>query len=146
MPSDPFCCAWAAKAFWRDRSEMPSTNPSPNVGVGIRKMTLFAATCAAKLGCAKTQPGASERPCIEKRSCTPPSGVPSGLSTKRASRIGPFAVMKEGITLAAPLVFASVTCGLVAGLEPPTAGFMWQLAQESSLNPGPNPTGGVSIT
>src|SRR5215475_2078555 len=30
MPNDLLCCAWAAKAFWRDRSERPSTNPSPN--------------------------------------------------------------------------------------------------------------------
>jgi hypothetical protein len=124
MPSDAFCCAWALNAFRRDWSEIPSTNPSPNVFIGMRKITLFAASSAAKFGCAKTQPGASERPCVEKRLCTLPSGVPSGLFTKRASRIGPFAVMKDGITFVAPSVFASVTCGLVVGLEPPTAGDM----------------------
>jgi hypothetical protein len=130
MPNDAFCWAWAAKSLWRDWSERPSANPSPNVGGGIRKVTLFSATAAPKFGCAKTQPGASDRPCIEKRSCTPPSGVPSGLSAKRASRIGPFAVMNDGIAFVAPIAFASVTCGFVAGLEPPTAGNMWQLPHE----------------
>jgi hypothetical protein len=62
MPSEAFCCAWALNAFWRDRSGRPSTNPSPNVLIGMRKMTLLLASSAAKFGCAKTQPGASERP------------------------------------------------------------------------------------
>jgi hypothetical protein len=44
MPSDALCWAWAETALWRLASEMPSTNPSPNVFIGMRKITLFAAT------------------------------------------------------------------------------------------------------
>src|SRR5215468_6350319 len=57
MPSDAFCWARAARALWRLESETISTNPSPNAGGGMRKMTLFSASAAAKFGCAKTQPG-----------------------------------------------------------------------------------------
>src|SRR6266849_4067675 len=125
MPNDLLCCALAAKAAWRPESGTASTNPRPNVGVGMRKMALFAATAAAKFGCWMLQPGASERPVMTKRSCTPPSGVPSGLRTKRTSRTGPFAVMNDGTVFLAPPVVAAATCGLVGGLEPPAAGCAW---------------------
>ncbi|MGB8627948.1 MAG: hypothetical protein WCD69_00970 [Xanthobacteraceae bacterium] len=57
-----------------------------------------------------------------KRSCTPPSGVPLGLSTKRASRIGPFAVTNDGTTFVPPFKVATATSGLVAGELPPVIG------------------------
>jgi hypothetical protein len=38
-------------------------------------------------------------PVITKSACTPPSREPSELNWKRASRIGPFGVMKDGMTL-----------------------------------------------
>ena len=103
-----------------------STSPAPNTGVGMRKMTLLAATAAAKSGCAMAQPGASARPVMTKRSCTPPSGVPSGFFTKRASRTGPLSVMNDGILFFAPFNVATAICGLTAGLVPPTAGWRWQ--------------------
>jgi hypothetical protein len=92
------------------------------------------------------QPGASLRPVITKRSCTPPSGVPSGLLTKRASRTGPVAVTKGGNVFIAPCAVATWTCGLAAGLDPPTDGCAWQPAQLLRLNPGPNPVGTVSTS
>src|SRR5258707_1162840 len=42
------------------------------------------------------QPAASERPVITNRLCTPPSGDPSRLRTKRAPRPGPLAVPNGG--------------------------------------------------
>src|SRR5580704_8301623 len=84
-------------------------------------------------------PDASERPVITKRSCTPPSGVPSGLRMNRASRTGPLAVMKRGILFVAPSAVAIAICGLLAGLEPPTAGDAWQPLQLVALNRGPRP-------
>src|SRR5712671_3684140 len=137
MPNDLLCCELAAKVAWRPESGTASTNPRPNVGVGMRKMTLFAESAAAKFGCVMLQPGASERPLMTKRSWTPPSGVPSGLRTKRASRTGPVAVMKDGAVFLAPAAVATATCGLVGGLDPPAAGCAWHPPQPSRLKRGP---------
>ena len=65
---------------------------------------------------------ASERPAIVNSACTPPSGEPSALRTRRASRTGPLAVMNEGRLLAAPSSVAKATCGLTGGLVPPIVG------------------------
>src|SRR6266404_1659228 len=146
MPNDLLCCALAVNVAWRPESGTASTNPAPNTGVGMRKMTLFAATAAAKFGCVMLQPGASERPVMTKRACTPPSGVPSGLRTKRASRIGPFAVMKDGTVFLAPISVAAATCGLVGGLDPPTAGCAWHPPQPVILKRGPNPLATASTS
>src|SRR5262249_19993877 len=146
MPNDPLRCAPAAKVACRPESGTASTSPSPNVGEGIRKMTLFAVTAAAKFGCAMLQPGASARPVMTKRSCTPPSGVPFGLFTNRASRTGPFALMKDGTVFFAPFAVATATCGFTGGLEPRVAGSAWHPPQRSKLNRGPNPRGTVSTS
>src|SRR5579859_3157217 len=89
---------------------------------------------------------ASERPVIVYRSSTPPLGalvltVPLELKKngKRASRTGPELVMKEGKVFRAPSAVASATCGLSAGLVPPTAGWAWQAAQLRELYRGPRP-------
>src|ERR1700733_4572506 len=93
--------------FKRVESSRFSIRPAPKVGVGIRKMTLFSATAVAKLGCGSAvlllHVPASERPVTVYRSSTPPFGslvftVPLVLKKngKRASRVGPLAVMKDG--------------------------------------------------
>src|SRR5438552_2414159 len=69
-------------------SVMASIRPAPNVGVGIRKIK--SAPAATKSGCAILQPGASVRPVIVNRSCTPPSDL------NLASLIGPLSEMKNG--------------------------------------------------
>src|SRR5215831_5288716 len=137
MPSDPLIVAVEAKEESNVASGVFSTNPAPKTGVGMRKMTLLAATAAAKSGCVMLHPGASVRPLMTKRSCTPPSGVPSGLFTNRASRTGPSAVMKDGRTLNGG--FLKLTCGFGDGLLPPTAGCRWQPEHWSRLNRGPKP-------
>src|SRR5579862_9559540 len=43
-------------------SGVASTSPRPNSGVGMRKITLLAASAALKSGCASVHPDASERP------------------------------------------------------------------------------------
>ena len=58
---------------------------------------------------------------------------------KRASRTGPFAVIKRGILFVAPSATAMVICGLLAGLEPPMAGNAWQPLQLVALKRGPRP-------
>src|SRR5580704_9683995 len=103
--------------FKRVESSRFSISPVPKVGVGIRKMTLFSATAVAKLGCGSAvllvQVPASERPVTVNRSSTPPLGElvftePLALKKKgnRASRVGPVAVMKDGMVLpgATPLL------------------------------------------
>src|SRR6266849_9717870 len=92
------------------------------------------------------QPGASERPVITNRPCTPPSGDPSRLRTKRASRIGPLAVTNGGTTFFAPIKVATATCGFVAGLVPPIVGWEWHPEQLSRLNLGPRPSGPASTS
>jgi hypothetical protein len=44
IPNDAFCDAWALKEFSSVRSETPSINPSPNVFIGMRKITLLSAS------------------------------------------------------------------------------------------------------
>src|SRR5260370_39049655 len=102
----------------------------------MRNMTLLLATAAAKFGCLMLQPGASDLPVITNRACTLPSGEPSGLRTKRASRTGPVAVIKDGTVFVAPAAVATATCGLVGGLLPPTAGGEWHPDQLSRLKRG----------
>jgi len=105
----------------------------------MRKITLFWASAAAKSGWVMVQPGASVRPLMTNRSCTPPSGVPSRLRTKRASRTAPVVVMNDGTPFLARSNVAIATCGSVRGFVPPTAGGAWQPEQLFMLNPGPKP-------
>src|SRR6516162_7022516 len=107
-----------------------SIKPRPKVGVGMRKMTLFVATACAKGGCATEQEPASERPVIVKRSSTPPLGalvltLPFELKKKgkRASRVGPLAVMKLGMVLLGAVPSATNwNWGFAVGPDPPGAG------------------------
>src|SRR5215470_9996607 len=120
----------AAWLLSRVDSSMLLIKPAPNTGVGMRKMMLFAAAAALELGCCRTQVPASARPLTVNRSSTPPLGlfvlaVPSALKKngKRASRVGPLAVIKNGVaSLGAtrgcgPLV--NWNCGLTAAPVPP---------------------------
>src|SRR3989442_1184202 len=119
----PRACFAAALEFLFARmvaSGMVSIRPPPKRGVGIRKIRLLFAAAALKSGWEMLQPGASGRPVIVKRSCTPPSRVPLELNLKRASRTGPSLVMKNGTWLGA---VATVDLGFVNGLVPPTAGW-----------------------
>src|SRR5689334_9590932 len=111
---------------------MFSTSPAPNTGVGIRNIRLLAACAVAKLGCCRLQAPASARPETVYRSSTPPLGaevlaVPLALKKNgnRASRVGPFAVMKAGMELVLALTMPALmtaASGLLAGLEPPNVG------------------------
>src|SRR3954453_5538423 len=131
----PVCADWL---FSRVESSMFSTRPAPNTGVGMRNMRLLAACAALKLGCCRLQEPASARPETVNRSSTPPLGaavlaVPLALKKngKRASRVGPFAVMKDGMELVLPLTMPALmteASGLLAGLEPPNVGCEWQAA------------------
>ena len=72
---------------------------------------------------------------------------------KRASRVGPFGVMKGGTEFVAPSSVARATCGFGTGfcglrspgLEPPAAGCAWHIAQLFPLNVGPSPTPASSV-
>src|SRR6266403_2328297 len=88
--------------------------------------------------------GLSGRPEMVKISCTPPSGLPSAFLMNRASRTGPFAVIKEGTVFPGATVEALASWGLMAGLVPPRAGWMWQPPQESRLKRGPSPSATAS--
>ena len=107
-------------------------------------MMLWFATCRSKSSWTAVQPLASplssRRPLMTNSECTPPSRVPSGLNRNRASRMGPFSVMNEGILFLAPKAVAMATWGLTAGDEPPPAGWMWQPWQLSRLKRGPRPS------
>ena len=133
--------ASAARAWFCtiSRSGMLSISPAPNTGVGMRNTTLLCASSVAKSGWLTLQPGASVRPVIVNRPCTPPSGEPSALRTKRASRTGPFALRNDGSLLVAWLSFANATCGFTLGLVPPIAGCEWQPPQLSRFIVGPRP-------
>src|SRR5437867_9446605 len=96
--------------------------PAPKTGVGILKIRLLLAACVAKSGWAREQPPAPVRPVIVAVLCTPPSLVPSELNLNRASRTGPFDVMKNGIVSVPPSFEANATCGFTNGLVPPVAG------------------------
>ena len=89
---------------------MFSIRPAPKVGVGMRQMMLLVCCAKAKLGCCRLQLPASDRPETVNRSSTPPLGalglgfpLASKNKGKRASRVGPLAVMKDGIVLVLPL-------------------------------------------
>jgi hypothetical protein len=113
----------------------------------MRKMMLLAFIAAWKLGWAKLQVPASERPLTVNRSSTPPLGAlvfaePFELKKNgnRASRVGPLAVMNDGVvSLGATLLPANPNWGLVAGPLPPIAGCVWQETHETELKRGPKP-------
>ena len=136
---------FAARLLRMAVSVMDSTNPRPNVGVGMRKIIL---RVLLKSGWRMEQPaGLSLRPTMVKMPCTPPSADPSGLRTNRTSRIGPSGVMKLGMWLAGAMNEARANCGLVlGGLDPPTAGNTWHPPHESRLNLGPRPPGTSSTS
>src|SRR6478672_4086412 len=150
MPRAALAAAFAARLACRLLSGVFSTKPRPKVGVGIRNTTLLLASCGGKFSCGRPQPGASKRPWMEYRLCTPPSNPPAVFMMKRASRTGPLGKMNGGTTLVAPSSVASAICGLGTGftglfnpgLLPPTAGSAWHSAQPLPLNPGPRPTPG----
>src|SRR5580700_4821487 len=124
-----------------------STSPAPNVGVGMRKMTLRCSNASSKFGCVSLQAaGAPTAGVTTNRSCTPPSGVPSGFLTKRASRMGPLAERNDGTLLGGPSSAANAICGLVDGLLPPTAGWRWQPEHWLRFILGPNPFWNVSTS
>src|SRR5262249_29647721 len=65
--------------------------------------------------------------------------------------LGLFWMMKGGMLLVAPCSPATTISGLIAGLEPATRGWTWQLAQLFEVNRGPRPRafntpGGASFT
>src|SRR5207245_2742090 len=105
-----------------------SMSPAPKTGVGILKMMFRLRTWVSKSSCLMLQPGASLCPAITNRAWTPPSREPSGLNWKRASRIGPLAVMNDGKPLPtnprSEVILA--TSGFTAGLVPPVAGWACQ--------------------
>src|SRR6266436_4976687 len=100
---------------------MLAMSPAPKTGVGMRKMRLFAAAAAAKLGCVRLQAPASGWPVTVNRSSTPPLGalrlaVPLALKKNgnRASRVGPVDVMKYGVvSLGATPLLVNWAWGLV---------------------------------
>src|SRR5580704_3991337 len=132
MPNPAFRDALALLFARIDDSEIASMSPAPKTGVGMRKMMFGFPPCAEsgfpagrKSGWAMLQPGASLRPVMTKRLCTPPLLLPSGFRLKRASRMGPFGVMNHGTTFLAPANVATPIKGFRAALDPPTAGCEW---------------------
>ena len=110
---------------------------------------MFSEAACAKFGCEIEQPAASLRPTTVNNWCTVPSGmVVPGWLMKRASRIGPVALSNVGMVLVAPLYWYTLNSGFDGGLDPPTAGYAWQVAHEFALNLGPSPpsVGEVTIT
>jgi hypothetical protein len=97
--------------------------PAPKTGVGILKIRL-GLPCVPKSGWAREQPPAPVRPVMVAVLCTPPSRLPSGLNLNRASRTGPFSVMKKGTVSVPPSFEANATCGFTNGLVPPVAGWL----------------------
>src|SRR5579859_1987895 len=156
----------------RVESSRFSSSPVPNSGVGMRKVRLLAAAAAAKLGCCRLQPvPPSGRPLTVNSASTPPFGlavftVPFALKKngKRASRVGPVAVMKDGVVFvvlqamaftpssacvcATPLAQFPTTLnsGLLAGPVPPIAGCEWHPEHWLKLNRGPRPLAGPPFT
>src|ERR1700733_6525304 len=109
-----------------------SINPAPKTGVGMRKIMSFSCWAVAKLGWGMLQLPASERPETVNRSSTPPLGelvftLPFALKKngKRASRVGPVAVMNDGSVLELPLAMPLVITWL-SGFGP-TSGYMFAL-------------------
>src|SRR5258706_6652691 len=81
--------------------------------------------------------GASGRPLMTNRSWTPPS------VENRTSRTGPFPLRIGTVVVTRASWAAEDSAGFVwgftEGLDPPTAGCLWQPAQLSRLKRGPNP-------
>src|SRR5881396_2391622 len=77
---------------------------------------------------------------------TPPSRLPSGLNLNRASRTGPYSVMKKGTRSVPPSFEENATCGFTAGLLPPVPGWLWQPAQLSRFIRGPSPSATTSTS
>src|SRR6516164_7411124 len=146
MPNCALCGAFARMFARIAESGIASMSPAPNTGVGIRKMILGFPPCPVsgfpagkKLGGLILQPGASLRPVITNIACTSPSAAPLEPRLKRASRMGPFAVMNHGTEFLAPLSVATAISGFRAGLDPPAAGWAWQDRHWFELNRGPSP-------
>jgi hypothetical protein len=140
MPSAFFAAALASPFARIAESGICSTSPRPKVGVGMRKIALTFFTAVAKSGCVREQAAAPVLPLIVKIACTPPSGVSSAFRTKRTSRTGPFSVRNDSTLSRPPFCVANATCGLTAGLVPPTAGCAWQPPQLSRFIRGPSPS------
>jgi len=85
-------------------------------------------------------------PVITNRSWTLPSELPSGCCLKRASRIGPAAVMNQGTVFFAPFRVATAISGLEAGLVPPGPGCKWQPRHWFELKRGPRPLWSAPVT
>src|SRR4051794_32328281 len=111
---------------FRTLSGIASIRPAPKFGVGMRKTMLER---LEKSGCSTLHPPESDRPRTVNNACTPPSGEPSGLRRKRASRIGPSLERNHGMVLVARIAVAIAICGFSLGLVPPTAGNAWHPAQ-----------------
>src|SRR5882672_10295029 len=88
----------------------------------------------------EASPPASTRPLMTNNECTPPSRCPLDKNLKRASRIGPLALMNVGRMFLAPSAVATVACGLTGGDDPPCVGKLWQPSQLSRLKRGPSPS------
>src|SRR5437879_86465 len=113
---------------------------------GLPPWPVTGSPAGRKLSCAMLQPTASLRPVITNRSWTLPSAVPSGCCLKRASRIGPAAVMNQGTTFFAPVRVATAISGLEAGLVPPGPGCKWQPRHWFELKRGPRPLWSAPVT
>src|SRR5580704_10746629 len=146
-PTPKLLLRLAARFFNRVESSRFSISPAPKTGVGIRKMMLSAALAPSKFGCVRLQAPASERPVTVNRSSTPPLGAfrlaePSALKKNgnRASRVGPWALMKNGVVSAgATPLLVNWNWGLTAAPVPPTAGCAWHDTQLLALKRGPRP-------
>src|SRR4029077_16721488 len=133
----------------RVESSMFSTSPAPNMGVGIRKMMLLFCWACLKFGCCRLQRRAPALPETVKNASTPPFGAllfgtpwEFAKKGKRATSVGPWAVMNEGMVLVEPDAIPCVmawNCGLFGGLLPPTAGCAWHPEQLLKLKRGPSP-------
>src|SRR6266851_7895751 len=64
-----------------------------------------------EVGLGQDASGGPRPPVMVAVLCTPPSRVPSGLNLNRASRTGPFSVMKNGTVSVPPSFLANPTCG-----------------------------------
>src|SRR5579863_1623938 len=100
-----------------------SIRPAPNTGVGMRKIRLLSAAAVAKLGWVRLQfcPPSGRAETV-KRVSTPPFGafwltVPLALKKngKRASRVGPPAVMKAGVVLVVLQAITPFCAGVTTG-------------------------------
>src|SRR5947209_8377591 len=93
-------------------SAMASIRPAPNVGGGMRRIKLFGPLALRESGCEILQAGASVRPVMVERSCTPPSRmvlVGGFAYLNLASLTGPLEEMKNemGAGFVAPFLVAT---------------------------------------